>query len=219
MDQPRPPIRTFRRRGRMSAAKHDALAELGPRYLVDIRGPFDAAAAFGRTAPLVLEIGFGMGDATLAYARAHPDHDVLGVEVHRPGIAAVLLALDEEGLANVRVARADALELLDHLAPGSLAAVHVFFPDPWPKHRHHERRLVRPDVVARLASLLVPGGVLHVATDIADYATQMRRVLAAEPLLAPAVEDRADRAVTKYERLGLEAGRTIVDLRAERRPA
>ena len=212
----RPPIRTFRRRGRMSAAKHDALDQLLPRYGVAIDAPFEPAAVFGRTAPLVLEIGFGMGDATAAYALAHPDHDVLGAEVHRPGIAALLARLEAEAITNVRVARADALELLPWLAPGSLAGVHVFFPDPWPKHRHHERRIVRPDVVARLAELLAPGGVLHVATDIADYAAWMRRVLAGEPRLGPAADDRADRAVTKYERLGLDAGRTIVDLRAPR---
>ncbi len=200
----------------MSAAKHDALDQLLPRFGVDVTEPFDAATTFGRTAPLVLEIGFGMGDATAAYAVAHPDHDVLGAEVHRPGIATLLARLEAEAIPNVRVARADALELLPWLAPASLAGVHVFFPDPWPKHRHHERRIVRPDVVARLAELLAPGGVLHVATDIADYAAWMRRVLAAEPRLGPAVDDRADRAVTKYERLGLDAGRTIVDLRASR---
>ena len=213
----RPPIRTFRRRGRMSAAKRDALAALGPRYLLpEPTGMFDAVAAFGRRAPLVLDIGFGVGDATVEHAAAHPDHDVLAVEVHAPGIATLLRRLAGDGLANVRVVRADAVELLAHLPDGSVAAVHAFFPDPWPKHKHHPRRLVRADVVARLAALLAPGGVVHVATDLADYAAQVRRVLAAEPGLGAPVEDRADRAVTKYERLGLDAGRTIVDLRARR---
>lgn len=215
----RPPIRTFRTRGRMSAGKLEALMALGPRYLLtEPSGPFAAAAAFGRTAPLVLDIGFGVGEATVAHALAHPACDVLAVEVHTPGIANLLRALEAERIANVRVVRADAVELLAWLAPGSLHAAHVFFPDPWPKHKHHARRIVRPDVVALLARALTPGGVLHVATDWADYAAQMRRVLAAEPLLAPAVDDRGDRAVTKYEQLGLAAGRTIVDLRAVRRP-
>lgn len=213
----RPPIRTFRTRGRMSDAKHDALVGLGPRYLLaEPDGPFDAPAAFGRAAPLVLDVGFGVGDATVTYAVAHPGHDVLAVEVHTPGIATLLRRLDDEGIANVRVMRADAVELLDLLAAGSLRAVHVFFPDPWPKQRHHRRRIVRPDVVARLVVLLEPGGVLHVATDWPDYAAHMRGVLTAEPGLSAPLDGRAGRAVTKYERLGLDAGRTIVDLRAAR---
>ena len=215
----RPPIRTFRTRGRMSGAKHDALVDLGPRYLLaEPDGPFDAPAAFGRVAPLVLDVGFGAGDATATYALAHPDRDVLAVEVHTPGIATLMRRLDDEDTANVRVMRADAVELLGFLADGSLRAVHVFFPDPWPKRRHHRRRIVRPDVVARVVALLEPGGVLHVATDWPDYAAQMRGVLTGEPGLSEPVAGRASRAVTRYERLGLDAGRTIVDLRAERRP-
>ena len=199
----------------MSQARLDALASLGTRFGV-ADGPIDRFALFGRDVPCVLDIGFGDGETLLADAVAHPERDVLGVEVHTPGLASLLLRLDEAGITNVRVARADALELLDRMPPSSLAELRVLFPDPWPKRKHEARRLVRPDVVTRLVDRLEVGGVLHVATDWPHYAAQMRTVLAAEARLAPAVEDRAGRAVTKYERLGLAAGRPIVDLRAVR---
>ena len=213
----RPPQRTFRIRGRMSAAKANALAELTDRFRpVPHDGLLDFVSTFGRTAPVVLDLGFGLGASVLAHARAHPDHDVLGVEVHDPGISVLLQQLVTDGITNVRVERADGLELLARIPLGSLHAVHVFFPDPWPKLKHRARRLVRPDAVAALVDRLQIGGVLHVATDWDDYARQMRTVLAGEPRLAPAVEDRGERVVTKYERYGTEAGRTIVDLRASR---
>lgn len=213
----RPPQRTFRIRGRMSAAKATALVELTDRYRpVPHHGPLDFAATFGRNAPVVLDLGFGLGASVLAHARVHPDHDVLGVEVHDPGISVLLQQLAAEGSTNVRVERADGLELLERIPLDSLHAVHVFFPDPWPKLKHRARRLVRPDAVAALVARLQIGGVLHVATDSDDYGQQMRVVLAGEPGLAPAVDDRGERAVTKYERYGTEAGRTIVDLRAVR---
>jgi tRNA (guanine-N7-)-methyltransferase len=201
----------------MTAAKVLTVETLAERYAaVPATGPIDWLATFGRDAPRVLDIGFGLGDALVADAIAHPERDVLGVEVHDPGVARVLRRLDAGGVTNVRVERADALELLVRVPHGSLAEVRVLFPDPWPKRRHHERRLVRPDVVATLVERLAVGGHLHVATDWPHYAAQIRAVLAAEARLGPARDDRAGRPVTKYERLGAAAGRPIVDLRAER---
>jgi tRNA (guanine-N7-)-methyltransferase len=216
------PIRTFHpRRGRMSARHEDAHAELWPRFGFTVadgdRTPLDLPALFGREAPVVLEIGFGMGDTTAAMAAADPARDYLGVEVHTPGIGNLLALVGEQGLANVRVARADAMELVHKIAPGSLDAVHVFFPDPWPKARHHKRRLIRPGNVAMLRERLRPGGLLHCATDWAHYAAAMAETLDADPGLVRAGDDRAGRPETKFERRGTAAGRTIADLRYLRR--
>ena len=216
------PIRTFHpRRGRMSARHAGAMAALWPAYGLTVvdgdRSPLDLDALFGRVAPRVLEIGFGMGDVTAAMAAADPGRDYLAAEVHTPGIGNLLALVGERGLTNVRVAHGDALELVRRLAPESLDAVHVFFPDPWPKARHHKRRLIRPGNVALLARALRPGGVLHCATDWPHYAAEMAEVLAAEPLLV-----RDGRAVgrpeTKFERRGVQAGRPIADLVFARRP-
>lgn len=221
-------VRTYHpRNGRVSQRHRAALVRLWPRFGVDVArtpepggaaGPLlDPAAVFGRRAELVLEIGPGMGDATVAGAAVDPDRDYLAVEVHTPGIANLLALVEEHGLTNVRVARGDALELLRfQIAPDSLAAVHIFFPDPWPKTRHHKRRLIRPDRVALLRSRIRPGGVLHCATDWAGYATAMLETLQADPGLVntgrPYVTRPAWRPLTKFERLGIEAGRTIFDL-------
>lgn len=224
-------IRTFHpRRGRIGATRADALARLWPRYGYDIdsayensayktsgHADFDPAALFGREAGLVLEIGCGMGDATAAMAAADPGRDYLAVDVHTPGLAN-LLALAERGdLDNVRAARGDAVELLrDLMKPRSLGAVHIFFPDPWPKAKHHKRRIVRPDVVALIRGRLVPGGVLHCATDWAPYAEQMLEVLSADPGLRNLSDGYAprptSRPVTRFERRALAAGRDIYDL-------
>jgi tRNA (guanine-N7-)-methyltransferase len=200
----------------MGSRHRDALRDLWPVYGVP-DGPFDAAVVFGRRAPLVLEIGSGMGDATVAMAAADPGRDYLAVDVHTPGIANLLAMLDERGLTNVRVSRADALELVrDHLEPASLAAVHVFFPDPWPKARHHKRRLIQPAHVALLRSRLVPGGTLHCATDWAQYAEDMLATLAADPGLVNTADGfaprPAHRPLTRFERRGLAAGRSVYDL-------
>jgi len=209
------PIRTFHpRRGRMSARHADARARLWPVYGLTVvdgdRAPLDLDDLFGRVAPRVLEIGFGMGEATAAMAAADPDRDYLAVEVHTPGIGNLLALLGEHGLTNVRVAHGDAMELARRLAPESLDAVHVFFPDPWPKARHHKRRLIQPGNVGLLRQALRPGGVLHCATDWPNYAEQMAGTLTADPELEPA--ERAERPVTKFERRGVRAGRPIVDL-------
>ena len=212
------PIRTFHpRRGRMSARHADALSNLWPAYGMTVvdgdRRPLDLAELFGRDAPRVLEIGFGMGDATAAMAAADPRRDYLAIEVHTPGIGNLLALVGELGLTNVRVAHGDAMELVHRLAPATLEAVHIFFPDPWPKARHHKRRLVRPGNVVLLRQVLRPGGVLHCATDWPDYAAAMAEALEADPGLRPALDGTAAlRPVTKFERRGTEAGRPIVDL-------
>lgn len=205
----------YPRRGRVSARHEDALSRLWPRYGVDIPGaPIDPRALFARSAPLVLEIGSGMGEATVAMAEADPERDYLAVEVFPPGLGNLLAVVESRGLPNVRVASGDALELLRHmLSPGSLDAVHIFFPDPWPKTRHHKRRLIQPDNVALLRSRLRPGGMLHCATDWPDYAEQMLEALSSDPELEGGVVQRPrHRPITKFEKRGVEAGRPIVDV-------
>jgi tRNA (guanine-N7-)-methyltransferase len=210
------PIRTFHpRRGRMGNAAADALARLWDEQGFTIDGrPLDRRRLFGREAPLVLEIGSGMGDATLAMAAADPDRDYLAVDVHTPGLGTLLAGAEAAGLTNVRAARGDALELLaDNIGSGELDAVHLFFPDPWPKARHHKRRIIQPERVTLMRDRLRVGGMIHAATDWADYAEHMVEVLATDPQLHGGPVPRPDwRPVTKYERRGVQAGRTIHDL-------
>jgi tRNA (guanine-N7-)-methyltransferase len=184
-----------------------------PDEAVDEPG-FRLATWFGREAPLVVEIGSGVGEATGVLAAARPAYDVLALEVWRPGVAASLAEVAAAGAANVRFCSVDAVWAVEHLvAPGSVAELWTFFPDPWPKTRHHKRRLVNASFAALVASRLAPGGTWRLATDWADYADQMQAVLDAEPALTGGVTERwAERPVTKFERKGLEAGRTIVDL-------
>jgi len=205
----------YPRRGRVSGRHEDALTRLWHLLGVDIPGPMvDPGILFGRNAPLVLEIGSGMGDATIEMAEADPDRDYLAVEVFPPGLGNLLANVESRGLANVRVASGDALELLRHMVPqDSLDAVHIFFPDPWPKARHHKRRLIQPDNVALLRSRLCPGGILHCATDWQDYAAQMIDALDNDPELAGGVVERPGRRpLTKFEKRGIDAGRPIIDL-------
>lgn len=209
----------YPRRGRVSARHEDALTRLWPAFGVDIRGQrLDLGHLFGRQAPVVLEIGSGMGEATVAMAAADPGRDYLAVEVFPPGLGNLLARVEEAGLANVRVARGDALDLLrEMIAPEALDAIHILFPDPWPKARHHKRRLIQPDHVALLRTRLRPGGVLHCATDWPHYAAQMLEVLGADPELRGGVVARpGHRPVTKFERRGMEAGRPITDLTFKR---
>jgi tRNA (guanine-N7-)-methyltransferase len=217
-------IRSFHpRRGRIGPQAADATARLWPRLGVDVDGhPLDLTGLFGRPLPVVLEIGFGTGEATAAMAAAQPEVGVLATEVHTPGIGRLLQLAEQRGLANVRVARGDAVELVrDMLPPGSLAGVRVFFPDPWPKARHHKRRLVSPWFVGLLASRMRQGAVLHLATDWPDYAASMRAVLdAGSPstgLVGGPVPRPDWRPVTSYERRGLDLGHRVVDLRYEKR--
>jgi len=212
------------RQGRVSNAQQRAREELLPRYgIAYAPAALDLSAIFGRSAPKILEIGFGMGEATAAIAAAHPDCDYLGIEVHTPGVGALLKMAGELGLANLRVIQHDAVEVVrDMIAPGSLDGIHLFFPDPWPKKRHHKRRLVQPTFVSLLASRLKPGGYLHCATDWGDYAEQMLSVLCAEPSLANtagAFAPRPDhRPETKFESRGLRLGHDVWDLVFRRRP-
>lgn len=218
-------IRTFHpRRGRMSSRQTDALARLQPAYgigIADLDGPVDPTRFFDRRAPVVLEIGSGMGDATAAMAAADPGRDYLAVEVHTPGIANLLDLVQRHGLRNVRVAEGDALDLVRAMPEGCLDAVHVFFPDPWPKLRHHKRRIIQPEHVALLRSRLAVGGTLHCATDWAEYAASMRSTLTADPGLDDVhggyAPRPAHRPVTKFERRALTAGRPVFDLIHRRR--
>jgi tRNA (guanine-N7-)-methyltransferase len=184
-----------------------------PDEAVDDPG-FRLASWFGRAAPLVVEIGSGVGEATGVLAAARPAYDVLALEVWRPGVAASLAEVAAAGAGNVRFCSVDAVWALEHLvSPGSVTELWTFFPDPWPKTRHHKRRLVNPSFAALAASRLVVGGTWRLATDWADYAAQMRHVLDAQPRLTGGPTRRwAERPVTKFERKGLEAGRTITDL-------
>ena len=221
---PQRPIRSYvLRQGRMSPAQQRACDELLPRYGVAFApAPLDFAFVFGRRAPVVLEIGFGMGETTAAIAEAHPDVDFLGVEVHLPGVGALLKRIEALGLRNVRVLRHDAVEVVDAMiAPATLAAVHVYFPDPWPKKRHHKRRLLSPAFAATLAQRIAPGGYLHVATDWAPYADEILAVLAAEPLLANTAPGFAARPAwrpeTKFELRGRKLNHDVFDLVFSRR--
>jgi len=219
---PQPPHRGIRsfvvRAGRMGPGQVRALAELGPRFVLPFaaqRADFDAA--FGRNAPRVLEIGFGMGDATAAIAQALPGTDFIGVEVHTPGVGALLKRIGEMNLSNLRLIQHDAVEVLEHMiAPDSLAGVHVFFPDPWHKKKHNKRRLIQPEFVHRLVDRIAPGGYLHCATDWQPYAEQMLEVLSAEPLLrntAAGYAPKPDyRPLTKFENRGLKLGHGVWDL-------
>jgi len=204
------------RQGRMSPAQQRACDELYPRYGVNSAAPLDLAALFGRHAPVVLEIGFGMGETTAAIAAAQPRVDFLGVEMHWPGVGALLRRIESMQLANVRVLRHDAVDVVERMIPAaSLAGIHVYFPDPWPKKRHHKRRLLKPPFVHALAGTLAPGGYLHVATDWAPYADEILATLAAEPLLANTAAGFAPRPawrpLTKFEQRGLARGHAVFD--------
>lgn len=221
---PRRAIRSFvLRAGRTTIGQQKALETLGPSYILPYQpAPLDLPQAFGRDAPTILEIGFGMGEATAHIAGLMPEKNFLCCEVHAPGVGALLRRIGEQGLANIRIVQHDAVEVLDTmLAPGSLAGAHIFFPDPWHKLRHHKRRLVQPAFVAKLASRIAPGGYLHCATDWEDYAQQMLGVLGAEPQLAntsQAYAPRPDyRPLTKFENRGLKLGHGVWDLVFTRR--
>ncbi|MGB8022665.1 MAG: tRNA (guanosine(46)-N7)-methyltransferase TrmB [Candidatus Nanopelagicales bacterium] len=206
----------------MTPSAASALGRLLPTWGVQAHGaPADLADLFDPPLPVVLEIGPGMGQATLAMARADPATGVVAVDVHTPGIGALLAAVERLGLANVRVCVGDAVDLMDRLGPGTLAGIRAYFPDPWPKVRHHKRRLIQPAFVRRAAELLAPGGTLHLATDMADYADQMLAVCAAEPLLENISEGFLERPAwrpeTGYEARGIAAGRPSRDLILRRR--
>ena len=207
------PIRSFvLRQGRITAAQERALDQLLPQYGIAFPEPIRSDK------PLVLEIGSGMGETTAAIAKAHPDADFVAVEVHGPGVGSLLKRIDAEKIANLRVVRHDALEVLERMVEdASLAAIHLFFPDPWPKKRHHKRRFVQPDSAALMARKLARGGVLHAATDWPDYAEWMDHIFSGEAQLARAEKGLIERPQTKFETRGRRLGHPIRDLFYRRR--
>lgn len=223
------PIRSFvMRRGHITEAQERALSDLFPKYEVQYTAQvLSPETIFGRKAPFVLEIGTGMGETTAAIAKEHPEVDFLGCEVFGPGVGALSMKIEQEGLKNLRICRHDAMEVVkDMIAPGTLAGVHVFFPDPWRKARHHKRRLIQPPFVSLLTSRLAPGGYLHCATDWQDYAEQMLEVLRAQPNLqnlhpegfSPvAANPLCERPRTKFQARGERLGYGIWDLIFTRR--
>jgi tRNA (guanine-N7-)-methyltransferase len=227
-EAPHPPIPSFvHHRSRLTEGQQHAWDRWWPERGRDVAdllsgaAPYDPQAWFGRTAPLILEIGSGMGESTAALAAAAPDVDHIAVEVYEPGLAQLLMRLEAAGTTNVALLRGDAVALLRERVPrASLAGIRIFFPDPWPKRRHRKRRLVQPDFVALAASRLEPGGILHLATDWDDYARQMRAVCDAEPALENLAADQPGgwtprpewRPVTKFEQRALLEGRNVRDL-------
>ncbi|HAF45404.1 MAG TPA: tRNA (guanosine(46)-N7)-methyltransferase TrmB [Gallionellaceae bacterium] len=212
-------IRSFvLRAGRVSVAQQRAIDTWLPRYGIPyITRQLDLDQAFGRKAPKVLEIGFGMGDSTATIAAAHPEIDYLALEVHTPGVGNLLKLIDSEHLNNIRIMQHDAVEVLrDMIADGTLDGVHIFFPDPWHKARHNKRRLIQSPFIAQLVQKLKPGGYIHVATDWQDYAEQVLRVLSEEPQLENTAADYAPRPdyrpLTKFEQRGLRLGHGVWDL-------
>jgi tRNA (guanine-N7-)-methyltransferase len=212
-------IRSFvLRQGRVSNAQQRFFDEGMPRWGIPYAAaPLDLAARFGRQAPTILEIGCGMGETTATIAAAHPENNFIGIEVHAPGVGSLLKEIATRELGNLCVIRHDAVEVLrDMIPPASLAGIHIYFPDPWPKKRHHKRRLIQPPFVHELALRLAPGGYLHCATDWEEYALQMLEVLSAEPLLKNSADGFAPRPAwrpqTKFETRGLRLGHGVWDV-------
>ncbi|HJT02116.1 MAG TPA: tRNA (guanosine(46)-N7)-methyltransferase TrmB [Pseudonocardiaceae bacterium] len=205
----------------MTTGQHRAWERSWHRWGADVidlpDGPLDTTGWFGRTAPTVVEIGSGMGESTASMALAAPDIDHLAVEVYQPGLAQLLLRIEQAQITNLRLLRGDAYTLLhDHIAVGSLEGVRIYFPDPWPKRRHHKRRLVNPDFVTLVASRLAPGGTLHLATDWEPYAHEMLAACTTAPALRNTAADFATRPlwrpVTKFEQRARDEGRAVRDL-------
>nr|WP_231973605.1 tRNA (guanosine(46)-N7)-methyltransferase TrmB [Variovorax sp. HW608] len=211
-----------RRAGRTTEGQARAYEQFGPKFLLPYApAPLDLESAFGRRAPTILEIGFGMGEATAHIAALLPEKNFLCCEVHEPGVGALLKRVGEQNLKNIRICAHDAVDVLDHMLPAAtLAGVHVFFPDPWHKKRHNKRRLIQGPLVRKLADRLAPGGYLHCATDWQPYAEQMLEVLSQEPLLRNTAQGYAPkppyRPLTKFENRGLKLGHGVWDLVFER---
>jgi tRNA (guanine-N7-)-methyltransferase len=212
-------IRSFvLRQGRLSNAQRRAHETLMPKYGIPYLGKLlELDPVFGRSVPKFLEIGFGMGETTALIAQTHPQNDYLAVEVHTPGVGSLLKQVEELGLTNIRIIQHDVVEVLQHaLRPECLDGVHIFFPDPWPKARHHKRRLIQAEFVALLCSHLKPGGYIHVATDWEDYAEQILKVLSGEPHLTNTAVGYAPRPeyrpMTKFEQRGLRLGHGVWDV-------
>ncbi len=219
------PVRSFvRRSARMTPAQRAAIERRWPTYGLEGAGVLDLDAVFGRRAPRVMEVGFGNGETLVSLAESHPEWDYLGVDVYEPGIGRTLAAVAEKHLTNVRLLRGDAVDVLrERVAPASLDTVLLLFPDPWPKKRHHKRRLVQADFVKLVADKLVPGGRFHLATDWQDYAEHMLAVLEAEDAFVNLAGQGnfctrgTRRPMTKFERRGQRLGHGVLDLRFQRR--
>jgi len=213
-------IRSFiRRQGRATVGQKLALETHWDKYCLPPEHAFDPTQAFERQAPLIIEIGFGNGASLADMAEAHPDLNYLGIEVHRPGVGHLMMLLEERGISNVRIYHHDAIEILEQKIPDhSVAGVHLFFPDPWHKRRHHKRRIVRPSFLVLLNNKLISGGYFHAATDWQDYAENMLTVLATDTGLkntSPTGDycPRPDyRPLTKFENRGLKLGHGVWDL-------
>ncbi len=212
-------IRSFvLRQGRLSRAQRRACDTLLPRFgIVFQQNILDLEKVFGRQASKILEIGFGMGESTAVIAHSNPHNDYLGLEVHTPGVGSLLNKIEDLGLTNMRIIQHDAVEILRYMLPSeSLDGIHIFFPDPWPKSRHHKRRLIQPGLVSRLCECLKLGGYIHIATDWEDYAMHILQVLQQEPCLRNSANDfspRPDyRPVTKFEQRGVKLGHNVWDL-------
>jgi len=225
-ERPRRTVKSFvLRQGRVSNAQQRAWDTLFPRFGIPFADSLlDARSLFGRSAPLIVEIGSGMGETSVTIARAQPENDYIAIEVHLPGVGSLLKAIDAEGLTNLRVIRHDAVDVLEKMIPdASLAGLHVFFPDPWPKKRHNKRRIVQPPLASLMARKLAPGGYIHLATDWQAYAEHMLEVLSAEPLLENTAKDYVPRPAyrpqTKFESRGLKLGHGVRDLVFRRKRA
>lgn len=212
-------IKSFvRRAGRTTTGQAKAFEDLGPRFLLQYQqAPLDAAAAYGRDGKLILEIGFGMGEATAHIARVRPDDNFLCCEVHEPGVGALLKRIGEQDISNIRILQHDAVEVIDNMLPEvSIDGVHIFFPDPWHKKKHNKRRLIQSPLIAKLAARIKPGGYIHCATDWEPYAVQILEVLSAEPTLQNTAEAYAEkpdyRPLTKFENRGIRLGHGVWDL-------
>ncbi len=216
-------IRSFvRRTGRTTAGQAKAFADVGPQFLLPFTSEStDFAAIFKRSAPTILEIGFGMGEATAYIAAVMPDVNFLCCEVHTPGVGALLKRIEEQCLSNIRILQHDAVEVMDEmLEPASLDGIHIFFPDPWHKKKHNKRRLIQAPLIAKLATRLKPSGYLHCATDWQAYAEQILEVLSAEPLLENSADASnggyapkpAYRPLTKFENRGIKLGHDVWDV-------
>ncbi|MDW5443248.1 tRNA (guanosine(46)-N7)-methyltransferase TrmB [Polaromonas sp. SM01] len=220
-------IRSFvRRTGRTTLGQAKAFEDVGPKYLLPYTpNAIDFAATYARSAPVILEIGFGMGEATAHIAALMPEKNFLCCEVHTPGVGALLKRIAEQDLTNIRILQHDAVEVLEHmLPPHSLDGVHIFFPDPWHKKKHNKRRLIQPPLIAQLVTRIKPGGYLHCATDWQPYAEQILEVLSAQPLLKNTADVSSDgyaakphyRPLTKFENRGIKLGHGVWDLVFER---
>ena len=226
VSHPRNIRRFVRRTGRTTIGQAKAFADVGPRFLLPYTGEaMDFAAVYERSAPTILEIGFGMGEATAHIAALMPEKNFLCCEVHTPGVGALLKRIGEQSLGNIRILQHDAVEVIDHMLPkaggsGSLDGAHIFFPDPWHKTKHNKRRLIQAPLIAKLAARLKPGGYLHCATDWQPYAEQILEVLSAEPLLKNTADASTGgyapkpdyRPLTKFENRGIKLGHGVWDV-------